>query len=360
MKLPTLYHKDKHGRIRQWRVWSDGPTIYTEYGMVGGEMQISSKEAAPTNVGRSNERNAVAQADFEAQSLWTFKKDRKYSETPEAAEAPLVLPMLAQKYKRGGLPFPVYTQPKLDGLRCLTFEEEGKIVLLSRAGKRYTVPHVAEALAKVLPQNSMFDGELYVHGTSLQSINSWVKKQQVNTLKISYCIYDMPVVNGDDLLPFSARLAALEKIALTDPATNLVPTDTADNHDEIVLAERKMVEAGYEGLIVRAASGIYRFGYRSSELLKCKTFDDAEFKVIGCGEGVGKFKGCAIFVCQNDLNDRTFSVTPKCTMEDRAAFWDNRHEYVGRSYTVRFFGRTNLDIPFLPVGIAFRDEKDLG
>src|SRR5690606_15743039 len=120
--FPILYHKAKGGDLRQWRVWTEGPIIFTEYGQAGGKLQVSQKTATPKNVGRSNETSPSRQAVLEANSLWQHKIDRKYSLTPEEAQEPLLLPMLAHKYKK----WPgeeVYVQPKLDGVRALGFSD---------------------------------------------------------------------------------------------------------------------------------------------------------------------------------------------------------------------------------------------
>jgi len=46
-------------------------------------------------------------------------------------------------------------------------------------------------------------------------------------------------------------------------------------------------------------------------------FEDAEFKIIGIESGTGKMQDCAIFICKNDINDKTFKVVPKGTMEEK-------------------------------------------
>ena len=96
--LPILYHKGKNGELRQWRCWSDGATLFTEHGTVNGVLQTSSKVCTPKNVGKKNHTSAEEQANSEAQSLYTFKLERKYSLTKEEAQLPSLLPMLAHKY----------------------------------------------------------------------------------------------------------------------------------------------------------------------------------------------------------------------------------------------------------------------
>lgn len=361
-RLPNLYHRDKHGRLRIWRVWTEGKTIHTQYGLADGELQTSAKDAASTNVGRANVRDPEQQAEFEAQSMWTFKKERKYSETPEEAEAPLLLPMLAKPYNKK--PFDkdqaYYIQRKFDGCRTLSYLDDcGDVVLLSRSGKPYTVPHISEELKKYLPPGTMLDGELYAHGVPLQTIISWVKKNKPESAQLQYIIYDVPIVCDDDTLSFTQRLNELDDINLISNCLVKCETVLVSTPEEAQELEQQYVSEGYEGAIVRKASGLYQFGYRSSELIKFKSFQDDEFEVVDCIDGVGKFVGHAVFVCKNNMNDNTFKVVPLGSMEQRKLYFDNKQNYIGQKLTIKFFNRTSEGIPFLPVGKCFRPIEDL-
>ena len=110
--------------------------------------------------------------------------------------------------------------------------------------------------------------------------------------------------------------------------------------------------------MLREKDSKYLWGYRSNDLLKVKTFQDSEFLVVDIIEGEGKMEGHAVVICKNDLTDDTFKVTPKATMESRKEIYDNKSDYVGRMYTVKYFDRTDDSIPRFPVGIAFREDLD--
>jgi DNA ligase-1 len=376
-KFSTLYHKAKGGELRQWRTWADGDCLYTEHGMVGGALQTSCKQCIPKNVGKKNATTPEAQAIFESEALHKFKLERKYSLTPEEAQMPLLLPMLAHKYDKKKHKGTYFIQPKLDGVRCIARWEGTDVVLYSRQGKVYDVKHISEELKRVLGKDDVFDGELYIHGMQLQSQISLVKKPQPDSLKIKYWIYDMPVVNDDDSLVFNNRQQALGKIfddyyedflkdfsyedvvnwnPAHDHRTHLVEVDTYCIDTELVNEYlEKFIAEGFEGAILRGVNSEYLWGYRSDELLKVKTFQDSEFKVVDIIDGVGKMAGHAIFVCQNDLTNSTFKAVPKMTMEMRADIWKNRVDYVGKVVTVSYFDRTEDGIPRFPVAVACRD-----
>lgn len=365
MKLPILYHKAKGGDLRQWRVWHEKDTIYTEYGQVGGKLQVSTKRAVSKNVGRSNATTPEEQAKLEAESLWRFKVERKYSETPEAAQIELRLPMLAHKYedKKKNVVFPAWVQPKLDGVRCLAEWGDEGVTLTSRAGKPYKMPTVQNQLAQWLPKDMVLDGELYCHGMSCQTVTSYVKKwQKEGSDRIIYNVYDVPVADGCEILTSEERIDRL-----FDPndgvieSTNVqrVPSFEVKSHEDMMVRYGEFMQEGYEGAILRLRHGQYLWGYRSSELLKVKEFQDAEFYVVEANEGKGKMAGCVIWTCMNNTNKLAFSCTMKTTMEERRRMYEERDKYIGEVLTVRFFDRTDDGLPRFPVGIVFRASEDL-
>lgn len=359
MKFPTLYHRAKGGDLREWTIWTEEADIVTQYGQINGKLQISRKRAESKNIGRSNETTPIEQAKLEAEALYKFKLDRKYSETKEAAEEPLLLPMLAHKYedKKKHVVYSAWIQPKLDGLRCLAMWENDKVILISRSGKPYTMPPVQDQLAKWLPRDTILDGELYRHGMSCQTVTSYVKKWKAGSEQIIYNIYDAPVIDGKDDLTYKERLMGLS----IPPSKNIeaVPGFEVANHNEVMQYHGKFLEDGYEGSMLRMYHGLYLWGYRSSELLKIKAFQDAEFKVIGANEGRGKMQGCVIWICQNNNTSGTFECSMKVPMDERARMYREQDKYISRMLTVRYFDLTDDGVPRFPVGIVFRDEADL-
>jgi DNA ligase-1 len=370
MNLDTLFHKGSSGALYSWRVWTEGADICTEYGQVDGKKQLARKTAEAKNVDKANATTPESQAISEAKSMWTHRVERKYRKTKEEAESDEVfLPMLAGDFekrrdqKKEGHTYPCDVQPKLDGVRCLAYWDGEELKLLSRGGKDYNVPHVVEALKPVLPPNLVLDGELYVHGESLQTVTSWVKRLQPNTQKISYHCYDC-VLLDDMKAPWAARYNALHdfftKSTLGD-AVKLVDTYEAKNEGEVLRIYGKVVEEGYEGAIVRMHDGSrYRFAYRSNRLLKVKSFIDGEFKVVSFKTGVGRFKDCAIWTCHMpDREDLTFEAVIKGTMQEKKEMLKEASSYIGKMLKVKYFQLTDEGKPQFPVGIAFRLPEDM-
>lgn len=370
MKFPVLYHKGKNDEIRQWTVETIGSKVQTTYGVVGGKMQKSSTTAKPTNVGKSNVRDAAYQAESEAHSLWKHKLDRKYSQTVAGAKKQLLFPMLAHSFKgtkKNRFRFPADIQPKLDGVRCLAWREtDGSIQLTSRQGKEWDINFIAEQLDEWLPEHMILDGEIYIHGESCQRVTSLAKSANMagksykpESDKLMYHVYDVPAYNNHDAMPWSERSYYLMEEVQTSYSVETVLPYEVENEQRMKEMHGSFMHQGYEGSILRAHDGLYAWGYRSADLLKVKEFQDGEFVVLKAKEGKGKMKGCVIWTCQNDLNKYTFETTMKCSMAKRKKMFDNADVYIGKKLTVKYFDRTDRDIPRFPIGTLFRDVIDL-
>ncbi len=186
----TLYALNKDGSFQQWKVFTVGSTIVVEFGKLGGKIQVKRTEAKPKNVGRANETTAEEQAVLEAISKWEKQVRTGYRDSTEELETvEQFSPMLAHDGNKRShdIVYPCYTQPKLDGLRCLvTFDVFGNPIFNSRGNKTYPIQgKIADQLTQLRyktlntifnGRTPMFDGEVYLHGLSLQKIVSLAKK----------------------------------------------------------------------------------------------------------------------------------------------------------------------------------------
>jgi hypothetical protein len=108
---------------------------------------------------------------------------------------------------------------------------------------------------------------------------------------------------------------------------------------------------------VRNASGIYA-QERSNNLQKVKEFQDAEFQVVGHKKDAS---GNVLWVCSVGAG-KTFTVKPKASDDisrDVNAGRIAASTLVGRAYTVKYQELTDAGIPRFPVGLGFKDVRDI-
>ena len=363
-QYPTLYHTGKSGAIYTWNIWTEGADIVTLYGQIDGKKQIARKTAVGKNLGKINETSPDEQAILEANAMHKKKTDLKYSFSIEEAKKEVFLPMLATSFDKrlDKVTYPVDVQPKLDGCRCMAFWEGDSVRLMSRGGKYWECSeHIAKQLEKVLPKNSVLDGELYVHGATFQEITKLVKKTRDENATVEYHVYDVPRwkgESGDWTERFDILSEELWELLKNCQSVETVPTYEANNEDEVYKLQSEFLENGYEGAIVREMNGEYRFGYRSRSLLKVKNFMDEEYEIVDFTTGVGKFDGSIVWICKTD-DGQEFKVVPQGTMEERQEAYETASNFIGEMLKVKFFELTDDGIPRFPVGLGIRLAEDM-
>lgn len=194
-KLPTLYKYTSTGATQEWTIFSEDGCFWTVSGQTDGKKVTSAKtNCAGKNVGRKNATTPNEQALREAQARWQKKRDEGYIDDVDAldgAKAGRVDPMLAKNYSdyKDELQFPVYCQPKLDGLRCIVTRHGA----YSRKWKPFsTLQHIRDALQPIFdkyPTILAFDGEMYSHELkdNFEEIVSIVKQPKATAEDIAKC-----------------------------------------------------------------------------------------------------------------------------------------------------------------------------
>ena len=362
-EFPKLYGLASTGKIKEWRIWVSSENgvgfIYVSHGLQNGKKQLDVVEVTVgKNIGKSNETTPVEQAVSQAESKWNGKKDKGYSE--DVNNIPVdKLPMLAKRYKDSGkhIKFPCFVQPKLNGVRCLIKNINGKMDFSSRKGKKYlTLEHIGNELINII-NSDIFDGEVFVRGEAFQDILSAVRnvKHKEDALldcrKLEYWLYDI----ADKTMDFKDRTEKLRKLKCLG-LKNIVIVSTYEAYDEADIDKyhKQFTNDGYEGTIIRNQYGGYEFDHRSDNLQKKKDFLDEEFKIVGVKCGVGRYKNCATFICET-VDGKTFDVCPKGTVAKKEQYWADGNKNVGELLTVQYQEKSKDGIPIFPVGLAIRD-----
>ena len=362
--LPTLLSRTATNAVQNWTVEIDGDKYRTVYGQVGGKQTTTSWTVAkPTNEGRANERDAAAQALFEAKAMWKKKKESGYYENLEDIDKQAFIePMLAKKYEdyKDDLKFPVFSQFKLDGIRCIT----PRYGMFTRTGKQHLAcPHILEQLKGFFEKfpDAVCDGELYSNEfkEDFNKITSLVKKAKPTEADkaesarlIQYWVYDLV----DTTKTFNERSDFLrEQLEKVGGSIVVVDTKVAETPEQLDGFYEAYLAAGYEGQMVRT-NGKYE-NKRSKSLLKRKEFQDAEYEILDVLEGEGNIAGCVGKLAFKTADGFDFTASLNGTREYTAEVWKNRKDYIGKMATVKFFNLTPPPraVPRFPKVTCIRD-----
>lgn len=345
MKLPTLYGRTKTGAVQEWTIETQGDNYRTIYGQVGGKIQTSEwTRSYPTNVDRSNYRDGVEQAIFEAKAIHKKKVDSGYYEdVKDIDKAAFIEPMLAKKYEdcKDKLKFPVYSQPKLDGSRCVAtkdgmFSRNGKVIV--------SCPHISAALKDFFTEfpEAVLDGELYNHNlkADFNKMMSLVKKSKPtpadlaeSAQMVEYWVYDC-ITDGN----FNIRTEFIADHLQNIKSVVIVPTKLVGESQMLDALYEDYLEEGYEGQMVRTNSEYENC--RTKALLKRKEFTDAEFEIVDITEGDGSLTGNVGRVILKTSDGEQFMAAMTGTREYTKEIWDHKNEYIGKQATVKYFNLT--------------------
>ena len=350
---PRIYKKTNAGNFQFWEgIVNSNGTFQTRSGKVGGvEMLSEPTKAEAKNVGRSNATTPLEQAIEEINSRYRKALAQgNYRLTMDEAienQAKFFAPMLAHKFDAANLEFPVFVQPKLDGVRCV-ISRNG---MFSRQGKEFvSCPHIMRALGPIFSSfpSAVLDGELYTHklNKNFEKLISLVKKTKPtdqdledSSKIVQFHIYDF-IVNSPQ--KFSVRNSVLKGIKESD-VIKVVKTVKVSSKSHLDELYEKWLEEGYEGQMIRLDE-VYEHK-RSKHLLKRKEFSDEEFEVLDIEEGVGKKANAAgAFVFSR--KGVKFKANVTGTFETIRRYWKERTSIIGQQATVRYFRLTDSGVPF--------------
>jgi DNA ligase 1 len=351
MRIVELY-KYTNASIRYWAIEADYDfgCLYIRHGVLGGSLQEDTEDVILNNSGR----DIIEQVDLRLDARVKSKKDIGYRESIEESKAcqgnntiGYHRPMLAKRIDQvSSVDYSnSFLQPKYDGHRCLITRTSSGLIAYSRNGRVIkTIDHILSGIH--IPIGTTIDGELYVHGESLQSISSWVKKKQFNTLRLQYIAYDM--VSSEK---YNYRYNALNNFTLGKNSV-VAPTDKGIEAEHIPVILKSTIASGFEGLMLRQNDYPYQPGVRSLGLLKIKEFLDSEFKVLDITPSKD---GWGILTCITESGVK-FDVSAPGTMMEKHDVMRRKDHYIGKTVTVKYANLTKDGVPFHPVAERWRED----
>jgi len=359
MKLNTLYSRATNGKINEYVVEVEDNKFRTISGYTDGIKTTSEWKVCAAKSYCTAEEQALK----EATALHRKKMETgSFENISDIDNETYFEPMLAKDWhkEKGKIKFPIFSQPKLDGIRCIV-KKDG---MWSRNGKRIvSAPHIFEVLKPLLEINPdlVFDGELYADkfANDFNAICSLVKKTKPteedlvkSEEQIQYHVYDLPSFNAT----FVYRCQHLSRM-LTNYHSSIVvvKTDQVDNLNDVSGFYEDYINEGYEGQMLRL-DGEYE-NKRSKYLLKHKSFIDEEYIILGIEEGIGNKTGMVGSFIFESKTGKRFNSSPKFNWEECTEMWNNRENLIGKSATVKYFNLTPDSIPRFPYVIKIDRES---
>lgn len=242
-----------------------------------------------------------------------------------------------------------YMSEKLDGMRCLWDGTN----LYSR---NHNLIHAPGFFTTNLPKGIALDGELFVGRGEFQECMSIVKQTKPDEhdwKRVTFCVFDAPICEGD----FDTRLkAARDALSNTDTSiAKVLPQIECRGKAHVLEEFARIRKQNGEGIILRKANAPYRKG-RTSDLLKYKEFLDAEARVIGYQDGKGKHSGrMGALICEMiDSSGAEFKVGTGFSDDERE--WDQCPS-IGSLITYRYFELTDDGKPRHPTFVRVRPSE---
>jgi DNA ligase-1 len=291
-------------------------------------------------------------------------------------------PMLASAVEQHQVEFPVYTSPKLNGVRCIIFGG----VAYSRSLKHLPNNYIQQWACVYGDLLEGLDGEIIVGSeTDSQALNNTTSGVMSidGAPNFKFFVFDI-VAN----LPFSKRIVLLQskfdKIRYERVSNiSLVQQFLTRNITELKSVEQTHTSLGYEGTMIRHPEGGYKFGRSTLNqgwLLKRKGFVDDEFEIVGYEEkyhnnneaytnelgrttrstskaNLEPADTLGALVCKTKFG-HTFNVGTGFTDAQRKQLWNEKEKLIGKMAKIKYFPEGMQDVPLLPVFLQIRNPID--
>jgi hypothetical protein len=318
-------------------------------------------------------------------------------------------PMKCQKWKTGIFDYSngAFADPKINGVRCTIkyeavdnglFGTTYKVVIRSKEGLRYNVKHIEDAFMTYVYctpnyRNITFDGELYIKGQKNTTIGGAARNPKNPLHKyLQFVNFDLSIPDVSNRDRYHLRRDILNHAwnkAIVSNSDDIYIQFKPEEHDatknakivslcsinikgdsDVEAYRDRCIAAGYEGCVVRSKIAEYKFGSRPQTMMKAKKCEETEClcldilvdcitKIVDGHEVVYNY---AKFKCQNDLNAETFEVKPTAIYNgntDNTMTSDyilsHRNEFIGKMLAIKFYERTDKNIPFNANAYGVRD-----
>lgn len=261
---------------------------------------------------------------------------------------------LAEKYK-AITRYPVYAEPKLDGIRIIAICKKQDISLYTRNGHLIVFPTIENELANLNFDSVVLDGE--VIGITFQRLMQQVHRKYNRTDEtLQYQIFD--ILDYNDFLTKKNEIRYLDRKQrienIDSKILKYVPYIKVSNSGELSKVYEELSKK-YEGIIVKRNSE-YQFR-RTSDWIKMKPENTMDCKVVKVVLGQGKYANQlgAIEVIQE--NGKRCFVGSGFSDEQRTDYSKNKKKIEGKVVEIKYQELTEDGIMRFPIFKHIRIDK---
>ena len=189
-------------------------------------------------------------------------------------------------------------EAKLDGMRVQIHRDGDAVRVFTRSLRDVTagLPAAVAAGRRLRARSAVVDGEAIALGAGgrprpFQETMSAAGREEGESVEpVSIFLFDCLFRDGRDLTdePWSERRQALAAIC---PAELLVDAVRTDDPDEAQRFADRTLQAGHEGVVVKAAGGAYEAGRRGHAWIKVKPALTLDLVVLAAEWGSGRRAG---------------------------------------------------------------------
>lgn len=285
--------------------------------------------------------------------------------------------MLASKFEPEKISYPVYVEPKYDGMRLLAITDADSSDFYTRTGKAVTTVGLDTQLALQdlfaqgtdiwRPKNKMvFDGELM--GESFKETMEQARRKDGSFDKGVFYVFDaMPLEDFKKLkqkkrpmVSYEARRKALADVyryVKGQAGIELPPSYYCRNEAEVMHFYQSVRDRGLEGLIIKNPTGLYH-PRRNRDWMKIKDAQTVDVPIVHAIEGTGKYEGMlgALVV---DCEGVEVNIGTGFSDADRMTLWEsfNNGWLTDRLIEVEYHEKTPDGSLRHPRFKRFRDDK---
>ena len=271
---------------------------------------------------------------------------------------------LCMDFRPAKLTYPLYVEPKMDGMRVLAFVEDGEVTYRSRNGKDLDVGERFDADLLKLANGEpwVFDGELM--GKDFDTTMTQARRKKNRDLSEQYFhifdMIDMLEWENKNTQPYDTRKEILMQAAkhVGKLETIIFVKDTVvKNPEEMEKLSTRYLAEGFEGVILKQNKPYPFDGKKSPTWMKYKPFLDVDLEIVDITEGTGKYKGMMGAIVVINKGKRV-QVGSGFNDKQRKYAWKYPNQVIGKIAEIKYQDETKDHSLRFPIFKGLRPDKE--